>query len=276
MAGSPRHSQCRRTSRRWGRWAGAAGPPAPTAGGDCREVPDVSADADPSSGYIIYDSVDLDDGGWTALGGTSGAAPLWAAVLAVVASANGNTAGYGPLNPALYLLAQQSPGHLPQRRDGGEQRLQRHVRRAVSRHARLRHGHRAGYAGGVGAGDRPRRLAAERGRLGQPDLRRIADLHRCRRFPRDRARCLSASRSTAAASTAPPWGHRRRSAPHWRSAHTRSWRHRAAGCTLRGADASDYAIVYTTPANDFTVGADPGRRRSLGDPDLRGHADVLG
>ena len=26
------------------------------------------------------------------------------------ASADGNTAGYGPLNPALYLLAQQSPG----------------------------------------------------------------------------------------------------------------------------------------------------------------------
>ena len=49
-------------------------------------------------------------GGWNALGGTSGATPLWAAVLAVVASADGNTAGYGALNPTLYLLAQQSPG----------------------------------------------------------------------------------------------------------------------------------------------------------------------
>ena len=48
--------------------------------------------------------------GWNALGGTSGVAPLWAAVLAVVASANGNTTGYGALNPALYLLAQKSPG----------------------------------------------------------------------------------------------------------------------------------------------------------------------
>ena len=75
--------------------------------GGCREVPDVSADADPSSGYIVYDSVN--GSGWTALGGTSGAAPLWAAVLAVVASANGNTSGYGLLNPALYQLAQQSP-----------------------------------------------------------------------------------------------------------------------------------------------------------------------
>ena len=69
----------------------------------------MSADADPSSGYIIYDTSTSQDG-WTALGGTSGATPLWAAVLAVVASANGNTAGYGALNPALYLLAQQSPG----------------------------------------------------------------------------------------------------------------------------------------------------------------------
>ena len=75
--------------------------------GDCREVPDVSADADPSSGYVVYDSVN--GLSWTALGGTSGAAPLWAAVLAVVASANDNTNGYGLLNPALYQLAQQSP-----------------------------------------------------------------------------------------------------------------------------------------------------------------------
>ena len=47
---------------------------------------------------------------WTAIGGTSGAAPLWAAVLAVAASADANTAGYGTLNPILYQLAQKSPG----------------------------------------------------------------------------------------------------------------------------------------------------------------------
>ena len=92
--------------------SGSSGTPCANAGGDCREVPDVSADADPSSGYVIYDSVDGLN--WSALGGTSGAAPLWAAVVAVVASANGNTAGYGALNPALYQLAQQSPGTLPQ------------------------------------------------------------------------------------------------------------------------------------------------------------------
>ena len=59
---------------------------------------------DPSTGYVIYDS------GWTAIGGTSGAAPLWAAVLAVAASADGNTGGYGAMNPILYTLAQKSPG----------------------------------------------------------------------------------------------------------------------------------------------------------------------
>ncbi len=37
--------------------SGSSGTPCANAGGDCREVPDVSADADPSSGYIIYDSV---------------------------------------------------------------------------------------------------------------------------------------------------------------------------------------------------------------------------
>ena len=88
---------------------GSSGTPCASAGGDCREVPDVSADADPSSGYIVYDTVDGQTG-WTTLGGTSGASPLWAAVLAVAASAHGSTAGYGALNPTLYRLAQETPG----------------------------------------------------------------------------------------------------------------------------------------------------------------------
>ena len=90
--------------------SGSSGTPCANASGDCREVPDVSADADPSTGYIVYDNYNYTGVGWVALGGTSGAAPLWAAVLAVVASADGNTTGYGALNPALYLLAQKSPG----------------------------------------------------------------------------------------------------------------------------------------------------------------------
>ncbi len=69
----------------------------------------MSADADPSTGYIVYDSHDVGGNHWAAVGGTSGATPLWAAVLAVAASANGNTVGYGALNPALYVLAQKSP-----------------------------------------------------------------------------------------------------------------------------------------------------------------------
>ena len=84
--------------------SGSSGTPCANSSGDCREVPDVSADADPSTGYVIYDS------GWTAIGGTSGAAPLWAAVLSVAASADGNTDGYGAMNPILYTLAGQTPG----------------------------------------------------------------------------------------------------------------------------------------------------------------------
>ena len=44
-----------------------------------REIPDVSADADPESGYTIYAG-----GDWAVTGGTSAAAPLWAAVAALI------------------------------------------------------------------------------------------------------------------------------------------------------------------------------------------------
>ena len=88
--------------------SGTSGTPCGAVTGDCREVPDVSADADPSTGYVVYDSVNHLS--WTAIGGTSGAAPLWAAVLAVAAAADSNTTGYGAMNPILYGLAQGSPG----------------------------------------------------------------------------------------------------------------------------------------------------------------------
>ena len=52
-----RPSPCRPTSRRSAGSAAAAGCPV-RLGGDCREVPDVSADADPSTGYIVYDTVE--------------------------------------------------------------------------------------------------------------------------------------------------------------------------------------------------------------------------
>jgi subtilase family serine protease len=44
-----------------------------------REIPDVSADADPQSGYVIYAA-----GQWQVVGGTSASAPLWAAVAALI------------------------------------------------------------------------------------------------------------------------------------------------------------------------------------------------
>ncbi|HEX4106879.1 MAG TPA: protease pro-enzyme activation domain-containing protein [Solirubrobacteraceae bacterium] len=67
-----------------------------------REVPDVAADADPDTGYIIdY------DGSWEAVGGTSGAAPLWAGIAALTESCvlNSGPTRLGQLNYALYPLA---------------------------------------------------------------------------------------------------------------------------------------------------------------------------
>jgi kumamolisin len=70
-------------------------------GGHCREVPDVSADADPYTGYLIYYR-----GGWTGAGGTSAAAPLWAAFMALVnASSACGGIPVGFANPALYAAA---------------------------------------------------------------------------------------------------------------------------------------------------------------------------
>ena len=66
-----------------------------------RGVPDVSGDADPDSGYDIRV-----DGSTGVFGGTSAVAPLWAALIALVNSAKGTSAGY--LNPTLY----KNPGVL--------------------------------------------------------------------------------------------------------------------------------------------------------------------
>jgi subtilase family serine protease len=71
---------------------------------DCREVPDVSADADPQYGYMIYYN-----GSWTPIGGTSAAAPLWGAFVALT-NASSSCAGtdIGFANPALYAIAGRS------------------------------------------------------------------------------------------------------------------------------------------------------------------------
>ena len=76
------------------------------AGQLCREVPDVSADADPNSGYVVYSNGGTPTGGWTSTGGTSAAAPLWAALTALAnASATCRGVSVGFENPALYQIA---------------------------------------------------------------------------------------------------------------------------------------------------------------------------
>jgi hypothetical protein len=85
--------------------------------GLCREVPDVSADADPTTGYLIYyngsGSASSTPVGWQGTGGTSGTAPLWAAVIAL-ADASGACHGspIGFANPALYRAAAVGEGSL--------------------------------------------------------------------------------------------------------------------------------------------------------------------
>ena len=72
-----------------------------TGGTSCREVPDVTADGDPNTGYVIYY-----DGQWNTMGGTSISTPTWAAI-AALADASPACAGHpiGFANPALYRLA---------------------------------------------------------------------------------------------------------------------------------------------------------------------------
>jgi len=75
----------------------------------CREVPDVVSAADPSAGgFGIYLSVwDQQEGeyigGWHLIGGTSQAAPLWAAIAAL--ADEGQTTPVGDIHPALYRSA---------------------------------------------------------------------------------------------------------------------------------------------------------------------------
>jgi hypothetical protein len=61
----------------------------------CREVPDVTASADPAHGYAIYFN-----GGWGVYGGTSAASPVWAAM--TVLADQGLPSPAGLINPVLY------------------------------------------------------------------------------------------------------------------------------------------------------------------------------
>ncbi|HEX9056032.1 MAG TPA: S53 family peptidase [Ktedonobacterales bacterium] len=86
-----------------------------------RSVPDVAANADPYTGYSIYcTSTNVYNGcpgasGWTVFGGTSAAAPFWAAILAdingyLLTNAKPTT---GWANPALYQLLGGSQTYAP-------------------------------------------------------------------------------------------------------------------------------------------------------------------
>lgn len=73
-----------------------------------RQVPDIAADADPLTGYAIYDSTSNCSGEdcWGVVGGTSASAPLWAG-LVTLANQDAAAHGKGPagfLNPLLYSL----------------------------------------------------------------------------------------------------------------------------------------------------------------------------
>ncbi|HEY8323754.1 MAG TPA: S53 family peptidase [Ktedonobacterales bacterium] len=70
-----------------------------------REAPDVSADADPLTGYRVYYSGDSGCSGndcWTVVGGTSAAAPFWAGLIALANQQGHRKLGF--LNPALYTI----------------------------------------------------------------------------------------------------------------------------------------------------------------------------
>jgi subtilase family serine protease len=89
---------------------GSSGRPCGAGTGYCRQVPDVSANADPSTGYLIYyngaGTVSGAPVGWQGTGGTSAAAPLWAALFALADASKGCAGGsIGFANPALYALA---------------------------------------------------------------------------------------------------------------------------------------------------------------------------
>jgi DNA-binding beta-propeller fold protein YncE len=234
---------------------GSSGTPCVAASGDCREIPDVSADADPSSGYVIYDTVN-DLGGWNALGGTSGATPLWAAVLAVVASADGNTAGYGALNPTLYLLAQQSPGtYLNDVTSGNND----YNATAGGQYPAM-----PGYDMATGLGTpvaaslaegffaTPLDVAVSGSQTygGSPTFTASPDFNGPESLPpgvtllSSALNCSTVGTSTTISPSLTPGGYTLVGSS-------------CTGLSLTGADAGDYSLVYTTAADDFTVAPVP-------------------
>ncbi|HVV89025.1 MAG TPA: S53 family peptidase, partial [Solirubrobacterales bacterium] len=66
----------------------------------CRQIPDVSADAAPQTGYVVHS-----EEAWDVTGGTSAGAPFWAALVALINASpacDGDSIGFA--NPALYEI----------------------------------------------------------------------------------------------------------------------------------------------------------------------------
>ena len=82
-------------------WQANAGVPKSTNSAGGRGVPDVSGDADPSTGYVVRV-----DGQNLVIGGTSAVAPLWAGLIALANKQNGKSAGF--LQPAIYAAKSKS------------------------------------------------------------------------------------------------------------------------------------------------------------------------
>lgn len=91
-------------------------PCAATGGKLCREVPDVSLNADPNTGYATYctagSNCTAPNTGWLIVGGTSAAAPMWAAMSALAneKSLHDGNFNLGFLNPLLYEIGQNESG----------------------------------------------------------------------------------------------------------------------------------------------------------------------
>ena len=122
------------------RSAQAAGSTCGNPGGFCREVPDVAADGDPATGYLIYwngqGEVTGEPAGWQGIGGTSGAVPAVGGAagadrrLARVLGRAGRLRQPSPVRGGGYGIR----GGL-QRRHQRQQRLHQHQRRPLRRRA---------------------------------------------------------------------------------------------------------------------------------------------
>jgi subtilase family serine protease len=76
-----------------------------------RGIPDVAYNADPETGFAVYNSVPSSEGsGWAVVGGTSAGAPQWAAIIAVANSELGMNLG-GNISNLLYAAANPNTGN---------------------------------------------------------------------------------------------------------------------------------------------------------------------